>query len=87
VWQSTELKGAGDLKSFDIRHGDAEFGVCPAGFWSYLGPAFPHCVPFPPIWDINPVPRYVEICDLVFFVFCFVETRFPFVDQAGLRLT
>ena len=27
---------------FDIRHGDAEFGVCPAGFQSCFGPVFPH---------------------------------------------
>lgn len=34
VLQPTKLKGAGGLKStFDIRHGDKEFGVCPAPFW------------------------------------------------------
>ena len=27
---------------FDIRHGDAEFGVCPAGFQACFGPVFPH---------------------------------------------
>jgi hypothetical protein len=26
---------------FDIRHGAAEFGVCPAGFQSCFGPASP----------------------------------------------
>ena len=25
---------------FDIRHGDAESGVCPARFWSCFGPVF-----------------------------------------------
>jgi hypothetical protein len=33
-WRSEEC--------FDIRHGDAEFGVCPAGFWSCCGPIFSH---------------------------------------------
>lgn len=34
VLQPTKLKGAGGLTStFDIRHGDKEFGVCPAPFW------------------------------------------------------
>jgi hypothetical protein len=28
----------------DIRHGDAEFGVCPACFWSCFGLVFPHYV-------------------------------------------
>lgn len=37
VLQSTKLKGAGDLKSSDIRHGDAEFGACPAGLQSFFG--------------------------------------------------
>ena len=32
-WRSEEC--------FDIRHGDAEFEVCPAGFWSCFGPVFP----------------------------------------------
>lgn len=27
---------------FDIRHGDAEFGVLPAGFLSCFGPVFSH---------------------------------------------
>jgi hypothetical protein len=36
VLQSTKLKGVGDLKTFDIRHGDAEIGACPAGLQSYL---------------------------------------------------
>lgn len=34
VLQPTKMKGAGGLKStFDIKHGDTEFGVCPATFW------------------------------------------------------
>ena len=41
---------------FDIRHGDAQFGVCPAGFQSYFGPVFPYYVPFPPFWDNNVYP-------------------------------
>ena len=43
---------------FDIRHGQAEFVVCPAGFPSYFGPVFP----FPAFWNSNvyTVPLYVE---------------------------
>ena len=38
-----------DLRSeecFNTRPEDAEFGICPAGFWSCFGPEFPHHVPF-----------------------------------------
>jgi hypothetical protein len=34
-WRSEE--------SFNIKHGDIGFGVCPADFLSYFGPVFPHC--------------------------------------------
>ena len=40
---------------FDIRHGNAEFGVCPAGFRSCFGPVFPHSAPFPVFW------KYLQI--------------------------
>lgn len=42
LW-STKLNGIG---CFDIRHGDAVFGVFPASFRSCFGPAFPQYVPF-----------------------------------------
>jgi hypothetical protein len=29
-------------KNNGVRHGDAEFGVCPAGFWSCFGPVLPY---------------------------------------------
>ena len=34
---------------FDIRHGDTEFGVCPAGlaFWFCFGLVFLYYAPFP----------------------------------------
>ncbi|CAO2632051.1 hypothetical protein LEMLEM_LOCUS21610, partial [Lemmus lemmus] len=48
VLQSTKLKGAGVL---DIRHGDVEFGICPAGFPSCFDPIFPHHVFFPTFWN------------------------------------
>jgi hypothetical protein len=38
---------------FDIRHGDAEFGVCPADFWSCFGSVFSHYVPFHTSWNSN----------------------------------
>ena len=46
--------------SEDIRHGDADFGVCPAGFQSCFGPVFPHSAPSS-IWnnDVNPVLLYI----------------------------
>lgn len=50
---------------FGIRRGDAEFGVCPAGFWSYFGPVFPQYATFPLFWNSNVylVLLYVEnIC-------------------------
>jgi len=46
-----ELKGDGDLKCLDIRHGVAEFGVCPAGFQTCFGPVFPHYGPLPIFLD------------------------------------
>ena len=49
VLQSTKLKGVGDLgECFDIRHGDVEFEVWLAGFWSCFGLVFSPYVPFPP---------------------------------------
>lgn len=44
VLQSAKLKGIGDLKSpLTVTHGDADFGVCPAGFYlvQYLAPFLP----------------------------------------------
>jgi hypothetical protein len=34
IWSSEDC--------FDIGHKDAEFGVCPAGFWYCFGPVFSH---------------------------------------------
>ena len=60
-WRSEEC--------FDIRHEDAEFGVCPAEFWSCFGPVFPHYAHFPQFWngDVDSVP--LEVCDLFLFWF------------------
>jgi hypothetical protein len=41
-------KSWGSEEDSDIKHGDAEFGVFPAGFPSCFGPVFPHQVLFPP---------------------------------------
>lgn len=48
-------------KYFDIRHGDAKFGVYPAGFWTGFGSVFPHHAPFPHFWNDNAysMPLYV----------------------------
>lgn len=40
-------KELGIWRAFDIKHGDAECGVCPAGPRSCFGPVFPPCAPFP----------------------------------------
>ena len=48
---------------FDIRHGVAEFGVCPAGSRSCFGPVFPHYAPFCMVirnGNVYPVPLYVR---------------------------
>ena len=39
---SKDEKSWRDEECFNIRHGDSEFGDCPASFWSYFGPIFPH---------------------------------------------
>ena len=57
---------------FDIRHGDVEFGVYPAEFWSCFGSVFSHYVSLHPFWNSNeyPVPLYVEIDNLLFCFDC-----------------
>jgi hypothetical protein len=49
----------GSEKHFDVRYGDAMFGVCRV--WLRFGPVFSHCVPFYTFWNGNayPVPVYV----------------------------
>ena len=66
-------KATGSRRSeehFDIRHGDAEFGVCPVVFWSCCGPVCPHYAPFPSIWNGKVLYRLwncmLEVCDLLF---------------------
>lgn len=44
--QSAKVKGVGNLKSYLISDGDAEFRVCHARCYSYVDTVFPHCVPF-----------------------------------------
>ena len=68
--RSTKLKEIVDLleEGFDIRHGNAKVGICPADFWSHFGPTFPHYVPFPPFWNskVYPMSLYNES---MFFIF------------------
>ena len=56
---------------FDIRLGDAEFGVCPAAFCLVLVSYFLAGLPFLPFWygNIYPVPLYVESVASFFFFF------------------
>jgi hypothetical protein len=62
VLQSTKLKVVGrSEKCFDIRHGDSEFEVCPAGFWIWFGPVFSHYVPFLPFWNDNVYPGQLYV--------------------------
>lgn len=60
ILQSAKVKGLGNLKSYLLSDGDAEFRVCHASC-SYFGAVFPHCVPFPAFWDgdISSVPLHV----------------------------
>ena len=53
---------------FGIRHGDAEFGVCPAGFQYCSCPVFPHLCFFSSLleWYVYSVTLYV-VCDLLFY--------------------
>ena len=46
---------------FDIRHGDAKFGVCPVGFHSCFGLVFDHYAPSPMFCNsyIYSMPLYV----------------------------
>ena len=61
-WRSEE--------NFDIGHVDMEFGVCPAGFQSCFGPAFP-------CYDVFGMVMYIlchdmlEGCDLLFLILIF----------------
>jgi hypothetical protein len=36
---------------FDIRHRDADIGVCTDGFQTCFAPIFPHCALFSPFWN------------------------------------
>ena len=53
-WRSEE--------SFVITHGDAELRVCPASFWPYFGPVFPHL-----FWNGNLCPVMLDVCELLFY--------------------
>lgn len=53
VLHSTKLKGIGDLKRADIRHGDAEYGVCLAGLQTCFSSVFLHYASFPSFWNGN----------------------------------
>ena len=55
-------------EDFDIRHGNAESGACPTGFWSFgFGPVFHHYFPFLMFWNGNVylVPYMLEVCHLL----------------------
>ena len=54
-------------KESDIRHGDAEFGVCPAVFSSCFGPVFPHCDGMYVLYH-----DMLEVCDLSGFLFILI---------------
>ena len=53
---------------FDTRHGDAEFGFCPAGFWSCFGPVFSRFVPLLSFGMVMYILCHymLEVCDLLF---------------------
>lgn len=73
MFQSTKLKRVGDLKRcFDIRHGEAEFGVYPAGFPSSFQ-YFLILLPFLSFEMIMYILYHCVLgeCDLFFFNFDF----------------
>ena len=41
-WNQPKRKKIVAVNKAERRHGDTEFGVCPAGFLSYFRPVFPH---------------------------------------------
>ena len=38
---------------FEIRHGDAEFGIFTEGYWSWFGAVFTHYAPFHTVQNSN----------------------------------
>jgi hypothetical protein len=46
---------------FYIRHGDTEFGICPAGFWSCFGPICSHY----DLLEWQSISYDLEVCDLL----------------------
>jgi hypothetical protein len=51
---------------FDISYGDAEFGVCPAGFQSSFGPAFPHYALF---WNSKIYPVLIKVYNIYIIIY------------------
>lgn len=62
VLQLTQLKGVGDRKCFDIRHGNREFEICLSGFQTHFSPALPYYAPFAPFSNsyVCPVLLYLR---------------------------
>lgn len=63
---------------FDIRYGDAEFGVCPVGFQSFLS-----MFPFLPFGMV--IYILLEVCDLLFY-FEFTEITAKRLHESQKRL-
>jgi hypothetical protein len=62
IWRSKE--------SFDIRHRDTEFGVCPVGFWTCFGPVVSHYGSFVMILYIQcPIACWEYVILLFYFDF------------------
>lgn len=63
-------------KPLNTRHGAAEFGVCPHGFWSYFGVIF-HYAPFPPFCNDNVyfVPLNFESTEFVLILWSITVKR------------
>jgi len=53
ILKMPELESWRSKEYFDIRYRDAEFRVCPDGFWSWLAPVFSHHTSHPPFWNDN----------------------------------
>ena len=65
TWRSEE--------HFDIRHGDAEFGICPAAFWHCFVPILPHYALFPPFQNGNVYSVFLYVGSMWFLILVLQE--------------
>lgn len=71
MFQSTKLKGVGELKSALTSHEEMQNWSSPSCFFwgGFFGPGVPHYGPFPPFRMIMYIPCHciLKVCDLFLF--------------------